>query len=134
MNILASHESILGEAEVSATTYALLAGLMFSASTLFYSIEGKLIHRDFLIIIALIATIFFIFATIQCEGAATKAREGKKEIDLKRIKSANILAFFGFLLMLGDLGFIGFITGMFYGVIVIAVAIILLIYITKVIP
>ncbi|MFQ6068748.1 MAG: hypothetical protein ACE5KD_04300 [Candidatus Bathyarchaeia archaeon] len=71
-----SPEVILAEAQVHATLYSILAGLMFTASVLFFSFGRELVYGDIFAMITLTDTFFFVFGAMLTDMYSESARRG----------------------------------------------------------
>ena len=124
-------ELLLGEAEVVATVSALLGGLTFSASVIFYTTSERSLFNDILLTMTIITTLCFVFAALCCGSAATIARKGNQKEALKHLELADAPYAIGLFLMLGILVAMGFSFGWQLGIAIIVAISLLFIHIFK---
>ena len=117
---------IMNEADVDTSAFGVLSGLTFSASVLIFSFRNSMSYGDLYLTLTLISTVLFVFATVLASDAAGRTRLGKSADAEKILKRVAIIGGMGFFMLLFDIASIAFSAGLFIGIIVVLVTIVVL--------
>lgn len=98
-----SPELIIAEAQVHATLYSILAGLMFTASVLFFSIGREILYGDVFAMLTLADTALFVFAALLVDMQSESARRGEMYDAFHQYRLSSTFGTIGGFLMIGNL-------------------------------
>jgi hypothetical protein len=117
---------IMSEADVDTSTFVfgVLSGLTFTASVFIFSFHNSMPYGDLYLILTLISTVLFVFATVLTSVAADDL--GKAQMQ-KILKRAAIIGGMRFFMLLTDIASIAFCTGLIIGIIVVLVTVVVLV-------
>lgn len=99
---------ILAEAGVSMSFNSILAGLMFTASVLFFSLGGGHLHGDIVVTLTLLDTFFFVFSALQIRFLSMHVRRGEMYDAYQYHRLSFTFGTIGFLLMVLNLPLMAF--------------------------